>query len=186
MPVELPPVQSFPPHIMLFLGSIYKHSRPYEKYRLIPLSQWSKKWRGRFHTIAVDTLRVLHRPAQGPNVKNVTIRHTASSTSVFAAQAFGKEQNFRYYYGCLVYADLYGETSKTKVYGEVVMLVTAEEFRCDGSKIGEKTRGQNGEDHPVRIVPAPFYMVRYVNDGKYLPGHRTPEIEKQKRLAEKR
>lgn len=43
LPVGLPAVQTFPPDIVHSLGRIYKDVTLYEKYRHIPLLQWSDK-----------------------------------------------------------------------------------------------------------------------------------------------
>lgn len=62
--------------------------------------------------------------------------------------------------------------------GEAVMQVMPETFCNMAHWTLEMVKDQEGKDHLVRLVPAPFWAMQYVNDGQHLPGDVAPEPER--------
>lgn len=59
VPADLDPLQTFPVHIMHFVGNMYEDGALYEKCRHIPMLQWSEKWRGQFYIMGIKSLFAL-------------------------------------------------------------------------------------------------------------------------------
>lgn len=96
----------------------------------------------------------------------------------------GKNHVVWYYYGSLVYADLTQAQHTAKRYGEGMMGVTVEAFFTWASRIPEMATDKEGKERPVWIVAALFCAMRYVKDGRYLPGDTSSQSERVKNPRE--
>ena len=83
---------------------------------------------------------------------------------VFTSKKIGAGEVIGCYYGTLVYENLSeGPSNRRRVYGEGTMAVPVENFAKWALKLQHQT--QSGKD--VRIYPAPFCVMRLLNDARY-------------------
>lgn len=64
------------------------------------------------------------------------------------------------------------------------MLVAAELFRGLASKNFEKGRDRDGKKNAMWIVSAPFYVSKYINNGRHLLGQKTLRSERSESSVE--
>lgn len=104
--------------------------------------------------------------------------HRDDGRGVFGAWPVRMRSIKDYYYGSLVYGNLRSGGSQFKSYDNSIMNITKNTFLKWKNPPPVLVTVRNKVQHPVRIVPAPFYAMRYVNNQSYLPGDEAPEAEK--------
>lgn len=88
-----------------------------------------------------------------------------------------------YYRSSLLDANLTKEQHRKKYLNGMTM-VNAETYRKCASKLPKKVIDKDGMDYMLRIAPAMFRAVQYINDASYLPGDTTLETERLNKAKE--
>lgn len=55
-------------------------------------------------------------------------------------------------------------------YEERIMSVSRHTFQRCANNLQEEVRDRTGNEQAVWLVPAPFWVMQYINDERYLPG----------------
>lgn len=169
-PKGLPHMQAVPAHIMSYLVTLHADTGLGASFRRIPPDLWPAKWATRFREADVAALRAAEAVALGVRVQPSTIMHDNAGLGLFTTKSFGARECIGYYYGALVYRSLADEgITCQKQYGEGPLAVTPERFQDRAMDTCFRVKDDNDQEHPVWIVPAPFCVTQYINDGRYLP-----------------
>lgn len=83
-----------------------------------------------------------------------------------------------YYYWQLVYSDLCEQRQLNETYEERVMAIPVEQLSKRASGFPDKRLHGGCVERTAWTVKAPSSCMRFVDDAKYLPEDRTPEIMK--------
>ena len=96
-----------------------------------------------------------------------SINHPSAGLGLFADADFDKGRTIGYYYGALVYGDIGSDRRETKLYGEGVLACSSNDFDKWSAHINYKFVSREGEVYTAYICPAPWCVVRYINDPRY-------------------
>lgn len=77
-----------------------------------------------------------------------------------------------------MYGDLHRRQHTTKTDGETITAGTQDTFKKGEHQLPGSAIDQTQVKHPLWIVQAPFYPMRYISDGQYLLGEVTSENER--------
>lgn len=160
------------------------HPTLFERGCQITLKQWSSTWSTRSQLLKAEMLLVVQCCVVVPAREKSDILHSDAGRgvlAVFASRPVRYGSITRYHFGPLVYDDLSFGYSRFKRYGESIVQATRELFLKLTIRPPETARGENISQHPVWIVPVPFFAMRYVNHWSYLKGNESPESEKLQR-----
>lgn len=138
----------------------------------LPLSQWSKRWRGQLRTIYVDTF--LSSVDCGP--WKVSDLISACCYGVFAPGTFGQCMVVGYYFGLLIYIDPCRLQDTTLTYCEQLTEVTRETFQ-KWENYHKIVVDKDNVKQTVWIVPALFCAMPYSKGGRYLTANEDQELE---------
>ena len=138
------------------------------------MNRWSAELQGKFDSIDPLELRISEANQLGLILKRSNIKHEKSGMGVFAGRTIKMGEIVGYYYGTLVYHNLFKRKQVTKTYGNGVLAVTTERYRNYALQLTVKTENfdkvrDRMEDGflSVCIVPAPFCVMGYVNSPEY-------------------
>ena len=172
-PPGLPPYQTVPDHILVYLSTAWKSPSLIQKCRDIPLNAWKRDLQGLFHQLDVDILRTVEAVQYGLAVAPSSIRHSRAGLGVYATRTFDVGSVICLYYGTVVYHDLNRSKSKNKPYGEGIMALDRERFKTyamlvptQGRVFQNVTELIDGQK-AISIVPSRFCVGAYINDYRY-------------------
>ena len=101
-------------------------------------------------------------------VKESTIK--GAGHGLFTTKAAGKGETIGWYYGVLVYQDIGKNASGVETYSEVLLLISPKDFHYWPARTRWAVRSsETGTKNIVWIYPAPFCVMWFMNDAKYLP-----------------
>ena len=179
-PDGLSPVQNFPIYIIKFLADYYMDQTLYVNARMQPITRWSNEWYRRLNLVDVKALRALVALNRKVQLRPSTIKSESAGIGVFADDNFDKDHVVGYYYGSIVYGDIGEKRRLTKVYGEGVMAVTSADYTKWAVEIsGYQFVARDGSKFTGWICPAPWCVVRYINDPRYLENDKATENERK-------
>ena len=191
-PNGYPPYQTFPRHLLLYAANTFS-TNDYMNYVNEPIDQWSPVHRGNFNIISWQDLPFIEATRLGLILKPSDIKNRFAGTGVFAARQIQKGEVVGYYYGSVVYHNLWRRKQTTKTYGEGILGVTSVEFRkyallatvesCNFPEVKDQTEDRRLS---VNIVPARFCTMRYINSPKYLENDEEYEDFKKEKIQEPR
>ena len=172
-PADYPLYQNFPRHILLYASSFFQTHDFIDLFRN-PIQNWNTVQSGNFETIPWEELRRAEATRLGLIIKPSAIKNENAGLGVFAARDIAKGEIIGYYYGTIVYHNLWNRKQVTKTYGEGILGVTVGDYRKFGlmatvetSHFPEvKDRTEDGK-LAIHIVGAKFCVMRYINSPDY-------------------
>ena len=172
-PANYPPYQYFPRHILLYASSTFQ-TQDYINYFGVPIQNWNKIQSGNFESIPWEELRRAEATSLGLIIMQSEIKNSNAGLGVFAARDISKGEVVGYYYGTIVYHDLWNRKQVTKTYGDGVLGVTVGDYRKYGLMATVETsnfpavkdRIEDGK-LAIHIVGAKFCVMTYINSPQY-------------------
>ena len=185
VPKGLVPVQTFPPYILDYVSQYHDCPSLLSKVKKIPINRWSNQWNNRLNSMDVVSLRTIECLHLSVALRDSTIKSPRAGQGVFANRNFDIGETIGYYYGSLVYGDIGADRKLSKQYGSGLMAVTSTVFEKWAAQLQYVFTEVNGNKYKACITPAPWCVMRYINDYRYLDddGASSEERESNPRLA---
>ena len=173
-PGGFPQYQIFPLHITTVFTSMLKFTDFYRQYSGSDLSTWPLPIQQRFNAMNPKDLLLAEQSRWECHINESNIKHPNAGLGVFAGQSFAPGDIVCYYFGTLVYDDLYSRKSKKMLYGgSQIMNTTVDRFKhfaiqisTSGSAFQELRPSGHGK-RAVYVVPPDWCLGAYINDYNY-------------------
>lgn len=176
-PPHLPQFQILPLHILQFIGNQQRDIQFARNCQNIPPHEWSGKYRAYLDLCQPDQLRNHEATHFNLCLAKSTIKHDMAGLGVFALRSFHRGDTVCYFYGTLVYHNLFSRKDSNHLYGgdnllgvklsqfakySLLIDVEGDHFKCIKEKISNSTA--------CTITPPEFCIARYINDHRYEKG----------------
>ena len=161
-PPGCPPMQNFPPEVVHYLCTLHKDYSLYRFSKGHPMIHWSPMWRARFNQMDIDHLQAFELSRYRLEIRQSTI--PGAGEGVFTRDIIPAKSIIGYYYGVLVYDNMtINQKNRPAMYGEGNLAFQAKDFEYWAMQL--KRKMDSGET--IWIYPAPFCVMRKVNDARY-------------------
>lgn len=162
VPAGYSPMQTFPPEVVHYICSTYRDYSLFRYSRGFSMNRWSPQWRARFNQMDLEGIQSFELSRSMLELKQSTIPEAGDG--LFTTVTIPANKVIGYYYGTLVYDNMsINQKNRPRMYGDGVMAFHASEFVQWALEL--KTRTRSGES--VWIFPAPFCVMRKINDARY-------------------
>ena len=169
------PIQNFPPYIVNYLCQYHNNFELWD-HRHISINKWNLEWIQRANSMDVKAVLSYECSVLHLQLRKSLIKHPLAGLGLFTMKSVAKGACIGYYYGTLVYGDLGTNRRLLKRYGTGILSITSEDYDKWANQLGHEFTDSKNDKYDGYIVPAPFCVTRYINDGRYLGGDREKDL----------